>query len=817
MKCTTSWLEQFVSLQGHTPQQIADRLTMLGLEVDGVEELHAGLDALITAKVLEVSKHPDADKLSVCRVDTGSETIQVVCGAPNVRAGMVSALALPGVVMPNGDKLKKTKMRGVESQGMLCSARELGLSTDHSGIMDLDANLALGLPLRQALGLADAVIEVDLTPNRADCASIMGIAREIAGFTGGSLKPLVDAVTPLTGKDAGFTVTIEEPELCPRYAARKLTGFKIGPSPDWMQQRLLAVGMRPINNIVDITNYVMLESGQPLHAFDFGCLAGQTIVVRRPRPGETELVTLDGNTRKLDADTLLICDAQKPVALAGVMGGLDSEITDKTTTLLLESACFNPVSIRRTARRLGIPSEASYRFERGVDPNLADKALERAAQLMAELAGAVPAPDGIDQYPGKKEPLVLSLRMARLNTLLGREVAEDEAARLLSGIGFGVRRAEPGRLEVTVPSFRVDVEREVDLVEEVARLIGYDSIPATRPLIRMDSPEEEPMRALRRAIGRNLTAQGFFEAINYSFVNPAHHDQAGLAPEDPRRRCVRLLNPLSEEQSTLRTLLLPGLLENIARNLNFQQADIRLFETGKVFWPKAEGEQPEERMRLCAVMSGGRYPHAEPLHFAGQKADFADIKGALAHLLWHLGRPLEEHGGDLRLAEDETSRTPYADPTAHLALFHGDAVIGHVAEVAPNVRRAFDIKQTAHFLEIDLDALLAMPQKGKKFFALPRYPSTSRDVNFVVDKGVAAGELLAAAKGLRQKYVETIQLVDIYEGDPLSKDEKSVSLSITYRSPGGTLDDATVDKAHSKIVQALMGRFNARHRERQEG
>ncbi|NQS71304.1 MAG: phenylalanine--tRNA ligase subunit beta [Desulfobulbaceae bacterium] len=812
MKCTVSWLKQFTSTEGFTPAQLADRLTMLGLEVDSVEELYPALDALITARVMTVDKHPNADKLSLCQVDTGSEQIQVVCGAPNVRAGMISALARPGVSLPDGTKIKKAKVRGIESAGMLCSARELGLSADHSGIMDLDQQLEPGLPLRKALQLADTVIEVDLTPNRPDCASVRGIAREISSFTGSALQPLVAKVTTLTGKDTGYSVTIEEPTLCPRYAARKLTGFQIGPSPLWMQQRLAAVGMRPINNLVDITNYVMLESGQPLHAFDFDTLKDHAIVVRRPRADEKELVTLDGSSRSLEADTLLICDAEKPVALAGVMGGLNSEITAKTTSVLLESACFDPLSIRRTARRLGLPSEASYRFERGVDPDLADKALQRAVDLMVELTGAQADPDGHDLYPGKKPLLAVPLRMGRLKTLLGMEIPQDEVIRLLSSIGFVLTQTSADQFEVLVPSFRVDIEREIDMVEEVARLIGFDTIPATQPLIRMASAAEDPMRRLCQDIGRNMTSQGFYEAINYSFVPTAHHDMCKLAMDDSRRKTIRLLNPLTDEQSVLRTLLLPGLLENIHRNNNFQRSDIRLYETGKIFLPKGKEELPQERMQLCAVLSGQRYPAAAPLYFAGQKSEFADIKGALLQLLWHLGYPVNQ-GSSVSLKVDSSAQQPYAMAGSCLAIHAGPTLLGCLGAVDQAVLKAFAIKQPVYFFEIDLEQLLSLPRREKQFTPLSRYPSTSRDISLLVPESFAAGDLLSGILAQNQKYVEAADIFDVYQGVPLSSGEKSVSLSITYRSLDSTLDDASVDKIHNKIVRALMQQFNARYRE----
>ena len=814
MKFTLSWLNQFIATGTLSPAQVADKLTMLGLEVDSVEELFADLDQIVTARVTAVSKHPDADKLTVCEVDCGDETVQVVCGAPNVRAGMVSALARPGVKLPDGTKIKKAKVRGVASAGMLCSSRELGLNDEHSGILDLDEHLEPGRPFAEALGLRDTMIEVDLTPNRPDCASVRGIAREVGSFAGGPLRPLVDSVTPLDPTNPGYAVVIEDPELCPRYTARKLRKVTIGPSPQWMQQRLNAVGMRPINNIVDITNYVMLESGQPLHAFDFATLRGSQIVVRRPNPSETTITTLDGSERPLDGDTLLICDAERPVAVAGVMGGLDTEITAGTSEILLESACFDPISIRRTARRLGIPSEASYRFERGVDPNLADSALERAVQLIVELTGAEADPGGIDVYPGRKPLQQLELRVQRVRSLLGLDIDRDQVARLLRSIEFPVTVIDEATLAVTVPSFRIDIEREVDLVEEVARLVGYNNIPTAQPLIRMDYPRRDELRHLRQEVSQLLIAQGYFEAINYSFVAESHHDLCRLAADDPRRRVTRLLNPLSDEQAVMRSLLLPGLLENIRRNINFQRTDIRLFETGKVFLQRGDDELPEERLLLCAVLSGSRYPGAEPLHFSGQQADFLDIKGTALNLLQTLriaGSP------DAPLLRPEpTMIQPYCDATCALALVHNDEPIGTLGAVHPDTLKGFNIKQPVYFLEIDLEKLLTMERQPKQFTSLLRYPAVKRDISLTLPESTPAGELLRAITGLRQKYVETTEIFDVYRGKPIQAGYKSVALSITYRSATATLDDQTVDRVHEKIVQALTAEFKAQLREGSE-
>ena len=814
MKFTLSWLNQFISTEGCTAAQIADRLTMLGLEVDSVEELFADLAPIVVARVMEVSKHPDADKLTVCSVDNGEEIVQVVCGAPNVRASMWTAIAKPGVKLPDGTKIKKSKVRGVVSAGMLCSARELGLTNDHSGILDFEHQAGAGLSLIDALGLRDTVIEVDLTPNRPDCASVRGIAREVSSFVGGGVKPLVKSVTSLTGREVGYEVVIRDPDLCPRYTARKLSNVVIGPSPVWMQQRLTAVGMRPINNIVDITNYVMLESGQPLHAFDFTTLKGGKIIVRRPEAGETSIATLDGNQRQLDPDMLLICDAERPVAVAGVMGGLETEITESTSTILLESACFNPVSIRRTARKLGIPSEASYRFERGVDPNLADSALERAVELMEQYAGAKADSDGVDAYPGQKPAVKLRLRVGRVAKLLGMTLTRDQVATYLQSIDFAVAVVDDATLDVTVPSFRIDVEREIDLVEEVARLVGYNEIPTSQPFIRMDYPKRDGLRELRQEASRILLAQGFFEAINYSFVAENHLNLCRLAETDPRRRVTRLLNPLSEDQGVMRSMLLPGLLENVRRNINFQRPDVRLFETGKIFLQEQEGTLPEEQMHLCAVLTGHRYPESESLYYAGQESDFFDIKGVVVNLLQTLR--LTPVGVDSMLQVQSEQVQPYCDPACSVTIIAHETVIGSLGAVHPETLKGFGVKQQVYFVEINLQKLLALDKKAKQFNALPKYPSVKRDISLVVPDAVPAGNLLQAVRGQSNKHLESVEIFDVYRGKPIQAGCKSVALSLAYRSATSTLDDQTVDKVHEKIVKSLMAEFNARYREGSE-
>jgi len=811
MKFTLSWLSNFVSVKDIAPAELAEKLTMLGLEVDAVTPLYQGLDKIITARVTSVRKHPNADRLSLCEVDTGEEVVPVVCGAPNVHQGMVTAMARPGVRLPDGMKIKKAKVRGEQSLGMLCSTRELGLSEDHSGIMELDSELAAGIPLTEALGLDDTMIEVDLTPNRPDCASVLGIGREVAGFTGQKLQlPVTDAPV-LDSESIDFTVSIADPEFCPRYSARKLTGVTIGPSPWWLQRQLLAVGMRPINNIVDITNFVMLEYGQPLHAFDFTRLRQGKIVVRCPEKGEEKFTTLDGSERSLASDTLMICDGVGPVAVAGVMGGLDSEVTEGTTEILLESACFDPVSIRKTARRLNIPSEASYRFERGVDPNVTLLAMERAVELMTELAGATVCEGGADLYPGRKKRLELDLRVDRLCSLLGISLTSEEIAAYLQAIEIEVSEIGEPVLHLIIPSFRPDIEREVDLVEEIARLYGYNEIPTTLPSIGMDYPVRDTLRQLRKDVATVCTGRDFYEAINYSFGDENHLDILHLPEHDARRKVTRLLNPLSEDQAVMRSMLLPGLLENVQRNINHQQPDLRLFEVGKVFIQNSAEGQPEERYQLCAVCSGLRYPGASPLYFSDQQADLFDIKGLAETLLTTLR--LQGKTGALSFVPAPETSQPYAEPESFVTLMDDSLEIGRIGQVKVDVLQAMGIKQPVFFLECDLELLQGLPKIPKKFVPIPKYPKVKRDIALLVPEQVAAGELLQTIRKQRADLVESVDLFDVYSGKPIESGMKSVALSVTYRSAKKTLDDVSVDKIHEKIVNTLMTDFNGRYRE----
>ncbi|MFH2123461.1 MAG: phenylalanine--tRNA ligase subunit beta [Pseudomonadota bacterium] len=813
MKFTIDWLNEYVDTNGFTPAELADHLTMLGLEVDAVTEMFQDLAPIKTALLVSVERHPDAESLSLCQVAVGSETLQIVCGAPNARVGLVSAIALPGTTLPGGIKIKKSKVRGIESFGMLCSERELGISTGHSGIMELPADIPHGLSFIEALGLNDTLVEVDLTPNRPDCASVIGIAREVAGVIGRPLTLPVESLEGLSSTCA-FSVDVESSELCPRYSARLVSGVTIAPSPWWLRKRLLSIGLRPINNVVDITNLVMMEYGQPLHAFDFHKLAAKKIVVRHPHQNEMDFTTLDGVVRKLDADMLMICDGVQPVAVAGVMGGMNSEVSDSTTAILLESACFDPISIRKTARKLNLSSEASYRFERGVDPGGCLLAMERAVRLLCELAGGTAESGGVDKYYGQKPFNTLTLRIKRTSDLLGIPLNYDIIAKSLTSIGFRCKKQDADSLWVGAPSFRVDIDREIDLVEEVARLIGYNSIPTTLPTVQLSYPEQDTSRIIRAKIGTLLTGIGYFEAINYSFTAEKHLQWLGLSEDDPRCRFVRLINPLNEEQSVMRTMLLPGLLENVQRNINFQKCAIKLFEIGKVFTPTGDNEQPLEKTRCAAVLSGNRFGESSHYHFKEQDVDILDAKGAVEYLLQEL-RFLGV-GGLAPLSftlPDQGRMESFIDPLQFLVIKTGEQEVGYLARIIPAVLRKFGIKQDVFFFDLDLDALCQQHSVAKNFTSLPVFPAVKRDIAMLVPEHVAAGEMVAAVRQAGEALIEQCEIFDVYQGKTIQQGYKSVALSVTYRSAQKTLTEKNVEKVHVKIVNMLGSKFEGTLRE----
>jgi len=800
MKASLSWLKEYVSI-GMETDALADSLTMAGLEVEGVSDRYDYLGTVLTGRVVEIRPHPNATDLKLCDVDTGDRKLSIVCGAPNLGKGVLGAAALPGTRFPEGYQLERRPIRGVVSDGMLCSEAELGLGVDRSGIMVLDPGLATGVTLKDALELSDPVLEIDLTPNRPDCLSIIGIAREIAALQQTHLSP---PETPLPDAEGGMagnaSVTIEVPDHCPRYAAKLLTGITVGPSPSWLQDRLMSVGLRPINNVVDVTNFVMMETGQPLHAFDFDRLAQNRIVVRLAREGET-FTTLDGKQRALTDEMLMICDGEKPVALAGVMGGLNSEIEAGSTGVLIESACFSPTTVRKAAKKLGISSEASHRFERGVDPGGTVVALNRAAQLMADVGGGQIADGLIDQHPKPTQTEEIRLNVADTNRFLGTDLRGEEIQSLLESIEFAVTSEGRGAFRVKPPTFRVDIGRPVDLMEEVARLWGYNRITTTYPLIPAKAKPLDDRLGKRERVKNILVSLGFSEAINYSFVNPRACDRLHLSMDDSRRKLVPILNPLSEEQAVLRTSLIPGLLDTLRRNIAQQIRNLKLFEAGRIYVYSRENQQPDESEMLVGLWTGAREDIS--WHGRGPACDYYDIKGVAEGLF----RELDIGEALFARAPEELCRYMLYGYTARIQI--GEDSIGLVGQLLPEILDGLDLKQPAFAFEIDLDVLFGHIKNDIRFQPVSVYPATARDVTLIVDRDVESRALLEHVQDAGEVLVESMYFFDVFDGDPIPSSKKSVSFRIVYRSTEETLEDERINDTHRKLTEGLLDAFDA--------
>lgn len=794
MNVTLNWLKNYIDFE-FSPTELADRLTMLGIEVESVKHMGADLEGVVVGSVTSMRPHPNADKLVLCQVDTGGpEELQIVCGAPNVREGMLSPVATIGATLPVGLTIKRAKLRGETSEGMLCSEKELGLSDAAAGLMELPTDIPLGTPLSEALGLDDVVFELEITPNRPDCLSLIGIAREIRSETGNPLKP---PTLDLTESDINAqeltSVTIDAPDLCPRYAARVIQGVKVAESPAWLQQRLASVGIGVINNIVDVTNFVLMEYGQPLHAFDYHKLTENRIVVRRAREGE-HITTLDEVERELTPDMLVIADAEQPVALAGIMGGYDSEITEATCDVLLESAYFNPSSVRATAKALGISTEVSYRFERGADPGVVLAALDRAAQLIAELAGGTICEGVVDIYPGQQPLTEIQLRPERVNFVLGTTLEASEMVQILDRLGFNVD-ATGDIYHVTVPTFRADIAREIDLIEEIARVHGYDNIPTTLPKGDIPVPAQDPKTEIRKRIKHFLLAAGMMEAVNYSFCDPNCFDKIRLNPDDPLRNTLRLQNPLSPEMSVLRTTLTPGLLANAQHNRNHQIDTIALFEIGGVFVHDGEEKEPE---RVAGVLAGqiGEGVYSDPY----RPPDFFDIKGLVEEMLEVCGVV------DWTLQKTDT---PTFHPGRNAEVLLGDKRIGVFGEVHPEVLENYDLPYKAYLFEFDLECLTDVAIFAKRFEPISVYPKVARDLAIVVDKEILSDMPTALIYTTGGDSVDSVRLFDVYEGEQVPKGKKSLAYTITYHSATETLTDKAVNALHDEVVKGLNRELGA--------
>ena len=795
MNVTLNWLKNYIDFE-FSPSELADRLTMLGVEVEAIKPLGAELEGVVVGSVTAIRPHPNADKLVLCQVDIGeAEELQIVCGAPNVREGILAPVATIGATLPIGLTIKRAKLRGEESHGMLCSEKELGLSEDAAGLMELPTDIPLGTSFSAALGLDDVVFELEVTPNRPDCLSMIGVAREIRAETGNALKlPQIDFNETETDIREMTSVTIEAPDLCPRYAARVIQGVKVGTSPEWLQQRLESVGVGVINNIVDITNFVLMEYGQPLHAFDYRKLTENRIVVRRAVAGEN-ITTLDEIARELTPDMLVIADAEKPVALAGIMGGYDSEITETTADVLLESAYFNPSSVRATAKALGVSTEASYRFERGADPGIVPAALDRAAQLIAELAGGTICKGIVDVYPRQQPLRRIQLRPERVNFILGTALEATEMVQILSHLDFDVKANGAEDYEVIVPTFRSDITREIDLIEEIARVHGYDNIPTTLPKGDIPVPAPNPRTEVRKRIKHFLLAAGMMEAINYSFCDPSCFDKIRFTVDDPRRKALKLQNPLSPEMSVLRTTLLPRLLENAQHNRNHQIDTIALFEIGSVFIGNGEQKEPE---RVAGILAGqiGEGVYSDPY----RAPDFYDIKGLVEGILEVCGIV------DYTLQKTDT---PTFHPGRNAEILLGDRQLGTFGEAHPEVLENYDLPYKAYLFEFDMEVLVDAAIFAKRFEPIPIYPTVERDLAIVVDKELLSDmptELIYATGG---ELVKSVRLFDVYEGEQVPEGKKSLAYAITYHSATETLTDKAVNTLHDKVVKHLNQKLGA--------
>jgi phenylalanyl-tRNA synthetase beta chain len=800
MRVPLEWLHEYCA-PPLDARALADRLAMTGTEVERVERHGVGaLERFVVGRVLEAPPHPNADRLSLCQVDIGDgETAQIVCGAPNVRAGQTVAVARPGAIMPDGTKLRAAKLRGLESEGMILAEDELAIGTEHDGIMVLadggdQAALSPGDPLAEVLPLATDVLVLEITPNRPDCLAIYGVARETHAATGAPLAPPPWVDDPGTaGPVQQASVEVLCPDLCPRFTARVFDNVTIGPSPPWLKARLMAAGQRPISNVVDITNYVMLLTGQPLHAFDLDRVAGSKLVVRRARPGE-EIETLDGQTRILDEEMVVIDDAEGPTSIAGVMGGARSEVAPDTTRVLMEVANWNGPNIHRTSLELGLRSEASSRNEKQLQPEQTLEAQAVATRLMIELAGATVMPGTIDVGGPGPPPITIRLRDARVSGLLGAPILRERSAEILRALEFGVADADDG-LDVTVPYFRRgDVTREADLIEEVARIDGLDKLPATLPSRHGAAGRLTPRQRLRRRAADALTAQGLHEIVGWSFVAPDLADRLRLAEDDDRRQAVELENPMSADQSQLRTTLLGSLLDATQYNRARGAATIRLFEAGAVYLKTGE-LLPREPQHLAALLTGAVRPATwrDP---SPRQADFFAAKGALTALLETLRVPFTV----------EPASEPFLHPGRSAAIVLAGQRVGWLGEIHPLVAGAWDLSETLAGFEVDLDAVAeaAIAAGVPAYEDVTSFPEVREDLAVIVPDDVAAADVLAVVRRAGGPLLAAAEVFDVYR-DPerIGAGKVSLALRLTFRGPDRTLTDEEVAERRAQIARAL--------------
>ena len=796
MKTSLSWIKEYVPDLDVQPQEYMDAMTLSGSKAEGYEKLDADLDKIVIGQIVKIEPHPDADKLVICQVDIGTETIQIVTGAPNVFEGAKVPVVLDGGRVAGGHdgsrteggiKIKKGKLRGIPSNGMMCSIEELGSSRDYypaapeNGLYIMPEDAVVGESAIEALGLDDVVVEYEITSNRVDCFSVLGIAREAAATFG---KKFVPPVVTETGNSEDVNdyikVKIEDADLCSRYCARVVKNIKIAPSPEWMQHRLAAHGIRPINNIVDITNYVMEEYGQPMHAYDMDTIANNEIIVRRAKKDEP-FVTLDGQERTLDESILMICDGEKPVGLAGIMGGENSMITDNVSTMLFEAACFDGTNIRLSSKKVGLRTDASAKFEKGLDPNNAIDAINRACQLIEELGAGEVVGGVVDVYPNVKTGRRIKLDAAWINKLLGTDISEETMIGYLKKIDLGF---DEETKEVIVPSWRQDLERDADIAEEVARFFGYANIPTTLPKGEATTGKLSFKLRVEEVVREVAQFCGFSQGMCYSFESPKVFDKLLISEDSKMRQAVVISNPLGEDFSIMRTTSLNGMLTSLSTNFNRRNKDVRLYELGNIYLPKQipVTELPEERMQLTLGMYGD--------------GDFFTMKGVVEEIL-------DNTELNLKPEYDPNAGLPFLHPGRQANIVYDGTVIGYLGEVHPTVAANYSIKERVYVAVLDMNEITARASFDKKYEGIAKYPAVSRDLSMVVPKSILAGDIEKVFDQRGGHILESYKLFDVYEGAQIKHGYKSLAYTLSFRAKDRTLEEADITKVMTKIMNGL--------------
>ena len=796
MNTTLSWIKAYVPELDVTAQEYTDAMTLTGTKVEGFVRADEDLEKIVIGQIEKIERHPDADKLIICQVNIGTETIQIVTGAPNVHEGDKIPVVLDGgrvagghdgKMTPGGIKIKKGKLRGIESNGMMCSIEELGSSREmypeapEYGIYIFPEDAQVGSDAIKALGLDDVNFEYEITSNRVDCFSVIGIAREAAATFRKEFIPPV--VTPTGNNEDAHDyvkVTVKDPDLCPRYCARMVKNIKIAPSPKWMQRRLAAAGIRPINNLVDITNYVMEEYGQPMHAFDYDQIAGHEIIVRRAEAGE-KFVTLDGQQRQMDENVLMICDGEKSIGIAGIMGGENSMITDDVKTMMFEAACFDGTNIRLSAKRIGLRTDASGKFEKGLDPNNAEAAINRACQLIEELGAGEVVGGMVDVYSKKKEPVRVKFEPDKINALLGTDISAEEMLDYFAAVDL---EYDAQTNEVIAPTFRHDIFRTADLAEEVARFYGYDNIPTTLPSGEATTGKKPMKMRIEDMARENAEFCGFSQGMCYSFESPKVFDKLLLPEDSSLRRAVQISNPLGEDFSIMRTISLNGMLSSLAFNYNHRNKNVRLYELGNIYLPKQLPltELPDERMKFT-------------LGFYGD-GDFFTMKGVIEEFL-------EKVGMKGKKTYDPTDKKPFLHPGRQADVIYQGKTIGFLGEVHPAVMDNYGLGEKTYVAVLDMPQIVEMASFDRKYTGIARYPAVTRDISMIVPKEISAGAIEAVIEQRGGKLLEGYHLFDIYEGAQILSGFKSMAYSISFRANDRTLEESDITAAMKKIWNGL--------------